>query len=141
MSIGIYIKPDIIEHVHIGVSCSPDEIKTYNCLFQEFRDVFVWSYEEMPNIDPSIVVHKIPTYPHAKPVRQRLRPVHPRKAAAIKGEFEKLLKSWFINPIPLTNCVSNTVPVTKKQGVIHICVDYQDLNHACPKDNYPTALH
>ena len=28
----------------------------------------------------------------------------------------------------------------KKHGIIHICVDYQDLNRACPKDNYPKPL-
>jgi hypothetical protein len=33
--------------------------------------------------------------------------------------------------------VSNLVPVTKKQGTIHVCVDYRDINKACPKDNYP----
>lgn len=28
----------------------------------------------------------------------------------------------------------------KKHGTIHICVDYWDLNRACPKDNYPTPF-
>eukprot|EP00253_Pinus_taeda_P017676 PITA_17676 len=69
----------------------------------------------MLGIDPSIVVHEIKTYPHAKPIRQCLCPVHPRKAAAIKGEVEKLLKVGFIFPIPLTYWVSNIVPVTKKK--------------------------
>ena len=68
----------------------------------------------MPDIDPSIVVHEIITYPGAKPVHQRLRPVHPRKVAAIKAEVEKLLKAGFIYPIPLTDWVSNIVPVNKK---------------------------
>ena len=45
-----------------------DEIQTYKALFQEFHDVFAWSYEEMPGIDPAIVVHEIKTYPDAKPV-------------------------------------------------------------------------
>ena len=94
----------------------------------------------MPGIDPSIVVHEIPTYPGAKPVRQRLRPVHPRKAAAIKAEVEKLLKAGFIYPIPLTDWVSNIVPVNKKQGTIRVCVDYRDINRACPKDNFPTPF-
>eukprot|EP00253_Pinus_taeda_P019234 PITA_19234 len=92
----------------------------------------------MPGIDPSIVVHEIITYPGAKPIRQRLRQVHPRKAAAIKAEVEKLLKAGFIYPIPLTDWVSNIVPVTKKQGTIRVCVDYHDINWACPKDNFPT---
>jgi len=53
--------------------------------------VFDWSYEEMPGIDPSIVVHEIKNYLDAKPVRQCLRQIHPRKVAAIKVEVEKLL--------------------------------------------------
>lgn len=63
-------------------------------------------------------------------------PMHPRKAAAINGEVEKILKLGFIYPIPLTSCVSNIVHVTKKQGTIRFCVDYHDINRACPKDNY-----
>ena len=110
--IDILVKPGIIENIHIGACCTEDEIQTYKALFQEFCDVFAWSYEEMPGIDPSIVVHEIKTYPDAKPIRQRLRQIHPRKFAAIKAEVEKLLHAGFIYPIPLTDWVSNIVPVT-----------------------------
>ena len=72
----------------------------------------------MPGIDPSIVQHEIKTYENAKPVRQRLRLVNPRKATTIKAEVEKLLKAGFICPVPLTEWVSNPVPVDKKQGTI-----------------------
>lgn len=41
MPIEISIKTSIVEHIHIGVSCSPDDIKMYTPLFQEFHDVFV----------------------------------------------------------------------------------------------------
>lgn len=140
MPIDISIKPGIVEHVHIGVSCSLDEINTYTRLFQGFDDVFSWSYEEMPDIDPSIVGDEIPTYLHVKPICQRLHPVQDRKAAAINGEVEKLLKTGFIYPIPLIDWVSNIVPMTKKHGMIFVCIDYRDLNHACPKDNYPTPF-
>ena len=92
----------------------------------------------MPGNDPSIVVHEIKTYPNAKPVRQRLRQIHPRKLATIKAEVEKLLRVGFMYPIPLTDWVSNIVLVNKKQGTIRICIDYRDINRACPKDNYPT---
>ena len=68
----------------------------------------------MPGIDPSIVVHDIKAYPTAKPVRQKLWQVHPRKDEAIKDEVEKLLKAGFIYPVPLTNWVSNIVPVAKE---------------------------
>ena len=63
-----------------------------HCL-NSFWDIFSWSYEEIPGIDPHVIEHEIKTYPDAKPVRQRLRAVNPRKAPAIKVEIEKLLKA------------------------------------------------
>ena len=94
----------------------------------------------MLGIDPWIVVHKIKTYARSRPVQQKLRPIHPKKADVIKAEVEKLLKVDFIYPVPLTEWVSNIVPISKKQGTICVCVDYWDLNKSCPKDNYPTPF-
>ena len=34
--VNISVKPGIIENIHIGSSCSTEEIKTYKALFQEF---------------------------------------------------------------------------------------------------------
>ena len=89
--INISINPDVVENIHIGSNCSPEEIAIYMSLFNEFCDVFAQSYEEMPGIDPSMVEHEIQTYPDTKPVRQKLRPINPRKVAAVKEEVEKLL--------------------------------------------------
>jgi hypothetical protein len=140
MPIDILMKPGIVENVHIGASCSPEEIVTYTSLFKEFRDIFAWSYEEMPGIDPAIVIHEIKTYPGDKPVWQHLHLVHPHKVAAIKLEVEKLLKAGFIYPVALTEWVSNLVPIDKKGGSICVCVDYRDINKACSKDNFPTPF-
>jgi hypothetical protein len=138
--LDISIKPRIVENVHIRALCSPDEVVTYKSLFQEFCDIFAWSYEEMSGIDLDIVIHEINTYPDAKPVRQKLHLVHPRKEAAIKLEVEKLLKDDSIYPVALTDWVSNLVPIDKKQDSIRVCVDYRDINKACPKDNFPTPF-
>jgi hypothetical protein len=53
--IDISITPGVVENVFVGADCSPEEIRIYKDLFKEFRDVFAWSYEEMPGIDPRIV--------------------------------------------------------------------------------------
>jgi hypothetical protein len=66
--------------------------------------------------------------------------VNPRKAPTIKAEVEKLLNVGFIYPVPLTEWVSNPIPVDKKQGTIHVCMDFRDLNKSCPKDNFPTPF-
>ena len=89
ISIDISTKPSIVENIHVSVSYSLSELDSYHSLFLEFRDVFAWSYEEMPGIDTSIVEHTINMYPDVKPMRQQLCPVHLKKAAAIKAEVEK----------------------------------------------------
>jgi hypothetical protein len=94
----------------------------------------------MPDIDPRIVEHEIMTYPDFKLVYKNLHPINPRKSVAIKAEVEKLLKDGFIYPVQLTQWVSNPMPVNKKQGTIHVCTDFLDLNKACQKDNFPTPF-
>ena len=138
--INISANPNIVENVHIGANCSPEDIAIYTALFKEFCDVFSWSYEVIPGIDPSIFEHEIWTYPDAKPIWKKLRPVNPCKVAVVKDEVEKLLKASFIYPIALTEWVSNPVLVNKKQGMICVCTNFHDLNKACPKDNYPTPI-
>jgi hypothetical protein len=53
---------------------------------------------------------------------------------------EKLLNADFIYPVPLSEWVSKPVLVNKKQGTICVCMEFHDLNKACPKDNFPTPF-
>jgi hypothetical protein len=114
IKIDISIKNGVVEEITIGAACTPQEITAYKALFQEYRDIFAWSYTEMPGLDPSIVEHRIDTWPDITPVRQKQRPLHPSKAAAIKAEIDKLRVVGFIYPIAYTSWVSNPVPVNKK---------------------------
>ena len=57
--INISVNLDVIENIYICTKCSPKEIAIYTTLFKEFRNIFAWSYEDMPGIDPSIVEHEI----------------------------------------------------------------------------------
>ena len=79
-------------------------------------------------------------YPDVKLVRQRLRPIHLKKATSIKAEVEKCLRASFIYLVLLTEWVSSIVPVMKKQGTIRVCIDCQDGILSCLKDNYPTPF-
>lgn len=83
--IDISVMTGIMENIQIRADCNPEEITSFTYLFKEFHDVFAWSYEEMPNIDPSIIEHDIKLYDNGKPILQRLRPVHPHKTTAIKA--------------------------------------------------------
>jgi hypothetical protein len=57
--INISRNPGIMENVFVGADCSPEEIQIYTDLFKEFRDVFAWSYEAIPDIDPQSVDHEL----------------------------------------------------------------------------------
>ena len=69
ITIDISVKTGIVEAITIRANSTQQEILNYKALFIEFRDIFAWSYEKMPGIDPQIVVHEINTYAGAKPVR------------------------------------------------------------------------
>jgi hypothetical protein len=137
VKIDISIKPGIIEEIIISAACSPEELIAYKSLFQEYRDIFSWSYTEMPDLDPSIVEHHIDTWPDITHVRKKKCPLHLSNAATIKADIDKLRVAGFIYPIAYTSWVSNLVPVNKKHGIICVYMDFRDLNHACPKANYP----
>jgi hypothetical protein len=57
--INISRNPGVMENVFVGMDFSPEEIQIYTDIFKEFRDVFAWSYEEMPSIDPQRVYHEL----------------------------------------------------------------------------------
>ena len=114
IKIDISTNSEIVEEVMLGPSCSPEEIEAYTTLFQEFHDIFAWSYIEMPSLDPSIMEHHIDTWPDVAPVRQKQQPIHPSKVVAVKAEIEKLHTDGFIYPIAYRTWVSSHVPVNKK---------------------------
>ena len=72
MLIDISVKTGIVENIQIGADCNPEEIACFTSLFKEFCDVFSWSYDEIPGIDPSIVEHEIKIYENENPFQQRL---------------------------------------------------------------------
>src|SRR4051812_3930837 len=57
-----------------------------------------------------------------------------RKATAI--EIKRLLDAGFIVAIKCPKWLSNPVLVQKKNGTWRLCIDYTNLNAACPKDEF-----
>ena len=61
-------------------------------LLKEYKDVFAWSYQEMPDLSPNLVTHKLKVDPNAKPVKQPPRKYRLDVEEKIKLEVQKLLK-------------------------------------------------
>nr|KYP55910.1 Transposon Ty3-G Gag-Pol polyprotein [Cajanus cajan] len=93
----------------------------------------------MPGIDADFICHRLAIHKEGKPVAQRKRKVGSERREAIITETQKLLNAGFIREIRYTTWLENVVLVNKSSGKWRMCVDYTDLNKACPKDSYPLS--
>jgi len=114
------------------------EIKEELIAFLKSRSSsFAWSTKDMTGIAPEVTCHKLNTDPTFKPVRQKRRRLGADRAKAVQDEVERLLKAGLIKEVQYPEWLANPVVVKKKNGKWRVCVDYTDLNRACPKDSYP----
>nr|KYP71502.1 Transposon Ty3-I Gag-Pol polyprotein [Cajanus cajan] len=91
----------------------------------------------MPGIDANFICYRLAIHKEAKPVAQQKRKVGGERREAIITETQKLLNAGFIREVRYTTWLANVVLVKKSSGKWRMCVDYTDLNKACPKDSYP----
>ncbi|KAE8676162.1 Tubulin alpha-1 chain [Hibiscus syriacus] len=125
------------KEVKIGTTLTVQIKQELINLLQEFKDIFAWSYQDMPGLSTDIVIHKLPINPEYKPVQQKLRRMRPEMLLQIKEEVMKQINAGFLQASKYPEWVANIVPVPKKNGKVRMCVDYRDLNKASPKDSFP----
>ncbi|GAU10157.1 hypothetical protein TSUD_422430, partial [Trifolium subterraneum] len=127
---------DPTKGVKIGADL-PDLVKRQlKACLRENAELFAWSAVEMPGIDPEVACHQLTIDPRASAVVQRRRKQSPEKAEAARRAVKDLLEANFIAEAQYTTWLSNVVLVKKSNGKWRMCVDYTDLNMACPKDAY-----
>ena len=56
---------------------------------------------------------------------------------AVKSEVTKFKQAGAIKEVFYPQWLANTVVVKKKTGKWRVCVDFTNLNRACPKDPFP----
>ncbi|XP_075674899.1 uncharacterized protein LOC142644106 [Castanea sativa] len=122
--------------VFISSQLTTQEKEQLVALLQKYMDVFAWTYDEMPSLDPELVVHSLNVDPRVKPVVQPVRVFHTNVEAQITQEVKKLLAAAFVKPIQHPKLLSNIVPMKKQNDQIRCCVDFRNLNKACPKDEF-----
>ena len=52
-------------------------------------------------------------------------------------EVERLLTAGIIQEVYYPEWLANVVMVKKSNGKWRMCVDFTNLNNACPKDSFP----
>ena len=75
--------------------------------------------------------------PSVTPKKQPPRRPSNEHVKAIKSEVIKLKQAGAIKEVFYPQWLANTVVVKKKTGKWRVCVDFTDLNRACPKDPFP----
>ncbi|KAK0580046.1 hypothetical protein LWI29_035596 [Acer saccharum] len=73
----------------------------------------------------------------SKPAVKKRRSFNPERSVAIKEEVSKLLAAGSIREVKYSEWVANVVLVKKKNNEWRMCVDFTNLNKACPKDSFP----
>ena len=134
--------------VNLGIGGERKEVKVGTCmsvniqdelvtLLQDYQDIFAWSYQDMPGLSSDIMQHKLPLNHECSLVKQKLRRMKPKMSLKIKEEVKKQFSASFLVVTQYPEWVANIVSVPKKDGKVRMCMDYQDLNRASPKDNFP----
>uniref|UniRef100_A0A5B7BB47 Reverse transcriptase domain-containing protein n=1 Tax=Davidia involucrata TaxID=16924 RepID=A0A5B7BB47_DAVIN len=104
---------------------------------EQNKEVFAWTVHDMKGIDPGVITHRLMVDPLFPPVRQKRRPFAPDRVKVINEEVQRLLEARMIREVHYPDWVANPVLAPKKNGKWRVCVDFTDLNKACPKDSFP----
>ena len=76
--------------IKIGTLANPAVRQALTTFLRNNRDVFVWSHEDMPGINPLVMVHRLNVLPFFPPIRQKKRVLAPERDQAIAEEVRKL---------------------------------------------------
>ena len=100
-------------------------------------DVFAWNVYEAPGVDPKFIRHHLKANPLITPRKQPSRRPSKEHAEAVREEMTRLKQAGAIKEVFYPEWLANTVVVKKKSRKCRVCIDFTDLNKACPKDSFP----
>ncbi|VFQ62035.1 unnamed protein product [Cuscuta campestris] len=101
-----------------------------------YKSLFAWSVADMPGIDQSVICHRLSVLEGSRPVRQKKRFLASDRRDFVKKEVKDLLEVGHIREVNYPEWLANVV-LALKGDTSRMCVDYTDLNKACPMDSYP----
>ena len=135
--VKITIGDDLEKFFQVGSQLPQQEKEELVEFLKRNIDVFAWNTYKAPGVDPDFICHHLNVNPLIIPKKQL--PHHPSKehAEAVCQEVTKLKQAGAIKEVFYPEWLANTVVVKKKSGKWRVCVDFTDLNKACPKDPFP----
>ncbi|GFZ03434.1 hypothetical protein Acr_16g0000580 [Actinidia rufa] len=136
--VPVSIHPDYPDrHIMIGTELTDELRFALTEFLKKNYDLFAWSQGDVPGIDPEIAMHKLFTNPKSSLVRQKQRKFAPERLKVIEDEVNKLIRANVVREAHYPDWLANVVVAPLKGGKWRVCVDFTDLNKACPKDSFP----
>ncbi|GJY61049.1 hypothetical protein Tco_0461706 [Tanacetum coccineum] len=137
-TIRVAIHPEYPKQtIAIGSTLTEKGRRELCTLLGQNLDVFAWKPADMTCVPRSIAEHCLNIREGCPPVRQKKRGQAPERNKAIQEEVGKLVDAGIMREVHYHSWLSNPVMVKKHDGTWRMCVDFKDLNNACPKDCYP----
>jgi hypothetical protein len=129
---------DIAEQkVMLGSQLSEEQEKTLIRFLFNNKDVFAWLTNDLCGVNRYVIEHSLNVDPSFRPRKQRLRKMSDDKVEGARNEVKRLLSAGVIREVKYPEWLANTVMVKKANGKWRMCIDFTDLNKACPKDEFP----
>ncbi|GJW26511.1 reverse transcriptase domain-containing protein [Tanacetum coccineum] len=136
--IKVAIHPKYPEQtIAIGSTLTEEGRKELCGLLRRNLDIFAWKLADMTGVPRHIAEHRLNVREGYLPVRQKKRSQAPERNKAIQEEVEKLVDADIMKEVHYHSWFSNPVMVKKHDNSWRMCVDFKDLNEACPKYGYP----
>ncbi|GJU72619.1 reverse transcriptase domain-containing protein [Tanacetum coccineum] len=135
--VKVAIHPEYPEQtIAIGSTLTEKGRAELCALLRQNLDVFAWRPADMTGVPRHIAEHRLNIREGCLPIRQKKGQAQERNKA-IQEEVEKLVDAGIMKEVHYHSWLSNPVMVKKHDGSWRMCVDFKDLNQACPKDGYP----
>ena len=128
---------DDLEHLaYIGSKLAEDLKSPLTHFLRQNKDVFAWKQADIGGIDSTIITHRLNVSPSFKLVKQKRRSFAPKGKKAINEEVGKLFQERAIREVEYLEWLANIILVKKSNGKCRPCIDFTDVNRACPKDSF-----
>ncbi|GJZ72127.1 reverse transcriptase domain-containing protein [Tanacetum coccineum] len=125
------------QEITIGRTVSTKARTKLCTLLKGNLDIFAWHPSDMTGVPRSITEHRLNIREGYPLVRQKKRGQAPERTKAIQVEVQKLVEAGILREVYYHDWLSNPVMVKKHDASWRMCVDFTNLNKACPQDCYP----
>jgi hypothetical protein len=125
------------QKVLLGSQLSDEQENTLLRFLFNNKDVFAWTTNNLCGVNRDVIEHSLKVDPSFRPRKQRLRKMSEDKAKGARNEVKRLLSAGVIREVTYPEWLANTFMVNKANGKWRMCIDFTNLNKACPKDEFP----